>query len=151
MKKLYFLMITVLISVSSFAQPGSAHSLRVINETNCYQYFDVLGGIPCQCATQDHASGIIGIAPGATLYYPDSTTIGGTFPPSSPRGIMLARVLNQPPPYNCPPGGGTVGQPACGTPASVSYTTYESNCRVCASTTATWYPASSSCSQEARL
>lgn len=144
-------MITVLITVSSsFAQAPSAHSFRVINQTNCYQYFVVFGGTPCQCTNQEFDSGVIGIAPGAMLYYPDSTTIGGTFPISSPRGIMLARVLNQAPPFNCPPDGGTVGQPPCGTPASVSFLTFQTNCVRCAITTATWYPATS-CGQEARL
>lgn len=143
-------MIAVLISVSSFAQVPSARSLRVINQTNCHQFFAVFGDEFCQCGST-YSSNIIGIAPGSMLFYPDTTTLGGSFPVGAPKGISLARIVNQQPPFNCPAEGGTIGQPLCGVPPSVTFLTYQTGCVPCANTTAAWYPATTSCNQEARL
>lgn len=142
MRKFYILMIMVLATVSSFAQVPSAYALRVINETNCFQYFSISGDEPCNCGT-NYSSPIIAIAPGSILNYPDSTTLGGTFPALDPKGIVVARILDG---INfCMSNVGVIGQSVCGFPATFYFDTLASDCTVCSHTRAHWFEALNSC------
>lgn len=144
MKKLFFILIMLLMSASVFSQSNNGvRSLRVENHTSCRQYYTVVGGDLCNCTDPErinYASNMIVINPGQMHFYADTTTLGNTFPPSPAGFIYLARIVDTP--YYCPPfDGGTVGQPGCGGNSSVTYTSKHPDCTACGVTTATWYPA----------
>ena len=151
MKKLFFTLVLMLMSASAFSQFNGVRSLRVENHTSCRQYYTVIGGDLCNCTDPkkiNYASNMIVINPGQMHFYPNTTTLGGTFQVSSAMFIYLARMVDTP--YYCPPfDGGTAGQPGCGGSSTATYTSKNADCSACGITTATWYPAD--CEGMARL
>lgn len=150
MKKIYMFLVAMIISVSLFAQAKSAYSLRVENNTPCTQYYVVFGDEFCTCGTA-FSSIILTIAPFSSIFYPNSTSFSGTmgtFPPT-PKGLVGAKILDGP--TFCMPGGGAVGQTVCGFPMSYGYMALDGACNPCGPTKATWFPATNSCQETARL
>lgn len=83
MKKLFFTLVLMLMSASAFSQFNGVRSLRVENHTSCRQYYTVIGGDLCHCTEPEqnsYASNMIVINPGQIHVYPNTTTLGGTFP-----------------------------------------------------------------------
>ncbi|RYE00318.1 MAG: hypothetical protein EOP54_00615 [Sphingobacteriales bacterium] len=146
MKKLYFTLVSLLLSFAVFAQAPSARSLVVQNQTNCTQYYQVFGDEICKCGSQ-FVSNLFAIPPGGTHTYPTSVTLGGTFP-TIPKGIVGAKIPDGP--AGCPISGGTVGHQACNLPPVYSYLSISASCTPCGPTRATWFPAVN-CEQVARL
>jgi len=106
----------MLFSISMFSQEAetpfssiTAKRLKVINKTQCTQYFVVLGYDTCMCNDSDaYQSDLISIAPNTQTYY-DYQNLGGNFG-SIERGIVLARVVGHPMKRPCYTEG-TIGQP----------------------------------------
>ncbi len=149
MKKLLFILITTLVSVSTFSQAGqSVRFLDVFNNTNCEQYFVVFGGDGCSCNSQHYQSGFIKIAPMNTLHLNSSNlaTIGfgfSTYTGASHEFISAVRIGdNHHFESSCTfMNGNTLGQPGCaGSVSSWSFVVKDLNCHDCVHTTATWYP-----------
>lgn len=149
MKKLSLFLVSLLLSLAAFSQTSSpsAVGLVVENKTICTQYYLVFGDEDCECGS-NFTSPFIAIPPGATHYYPSSTTLGGTFPTSTPKGIVGVKTLDGP--VLCGAGGGMVGQTLCGLIQSYGFTALTSSCTPCASTKAAWFSATS-CSDKATL
>ncbi|OJV53595.1 MAG: hypothetical protein BGO31_01660 [Bacteroidetes bacterium 43-16] len=145
MKKLSFILISMLIAFAGFAQSPSAYGLVVENHTNCTQTYYVIGDELCKCGGA-YASPMITIPPGGVHVYPNSTTIPGF--PAIPKGIFGAKILDGP--VFCSPAGGAVGQAPCGLPPSYGFMTLLSSCTPCAMTKANWLPANN-CEEMARL
>lgn len=143
MKKLFFLLVFTVISSALFAQP---RSLIVQNLTNCTQYYMVFGDELCICGTT-YTGSFNAIAPGATITYMNSRTLGGTFPTLMDKSIVGARIPSGP--IVCNPSAGVVGEPVCGFPTVFSYVSFTLNCTPCSRSTARWFPATN-CGQ-ARL
>ena len=137
MKKLCFVLIAMLLSFAGFSQGPSAYGLTVENQTNCTQYYYVLGDELCKCGGA-YNSTLITIPPGGVHVYPNSTTIPG-FPTTPAKGIFGAKILDGP--MGCNPSGGAVGQGPCGLPPTYVFKTLLNNCQICAVTKATWIPA----------
>lgn len=147
MKRIASIVIAMLLSFAAFAQSPSAVGLMVQNQTNCTQYYYVVGDEMCMCGGM-YASNIISIPPGGTHVYPNSTTLGGSFPTTIPKGIFAAKIPDGP--LACATSGGSVGQAPCGLSTGYGYLSLTSVCTPCAVTKATWYPAFA-CSDMARL
>ncbi len=144
MKKLLLSLVIMLASIAAWAQAPSAYSLIVYNQTKCTQYFMVFGDAFCVCGSTS-ASVTIAIPPMTTFTYPTSVPLfGGT-----PKGIVGAKIFDGTP--GCSPTAGTVGQGPCGLPMSYGFMTFAGGCIPCAQTKATWYPATSSCQEPAKL
>lgn len=147
MKKLYFMLIALFVSVGAFAQVNSALSLVVQNQTNCTQYYQIFGDDPCRCGSK-YVGKIFAIPPGATHNYANSTPFGNTYPTAMGRGIVGARIPDGP--NGCATSGGTVGHQACNLPPVYTYMSISATCTPCAMTRATWIPAQN-CELTARL
>lgn len=148
MKKLYFLLVSLLMATSVFSQAAS--SLSVVNQTNCTQYFMVIGSDACGC-TPTLVSTVIAIPPAGTINYPNSTTIPGF--PADIRFILGARILNGP--TACNPLWSIVGSTLCGASAGYTFMALLQNpatgqCQNCATSRAAWYPAAT-CAGNAQL
>lgn len=146
MKKLCFALIAMLISFAGFSQGPSAYGLIVENQTNCTQYYYVIGDEICKCGGA-YSSTMITIPPGGVHVYPNSTTIPGF--PAPPKGIFGAKIVDGP--VGCNAGGGAVGQGPCGLPPTYVFKTLFNNCQTCAVTKATWIPANKCDIDMARL
>lgn len=147
MKKIFFILAALLLSIAAFAQPRAAYGLVVQNQTSCDQYYVVVGDELCDCGGT-YGSSIISIPPGGTHVYPNSTTIPG-FPTTTPKGIFGAKIPDGPIYCNVP--AGAVGQPACGLPPLYGFISIGANCIRCTMAKANWIPASNSCQEMARL
>ncbi|OJV53594.1 MAG: hypothetical protein BGO31_01655 [Bacteroidetes bacterium 43-16] len=147
MKKICFILLALLLSFVASAQSPSAYGLVVQNQTNCTQYYYVVGDELCMCGGI-YASNMIAIPPGGTHVYPNSTTLGGSFPTSVPKGIFAAKIPDGP--MACATSGGAVGQAPCGLTTLYGYLALNATCAPCSYTKATWYP-SFACSDMARL
>ena len=146
MKKLYFMLIALLCSSGLKAQVVSALALTVQKQTNCTQYYQMFGDEPCKCGSK-YMSKVIAINPGATHTYPNSISLGGSYP-AMPKGIVGARIPDGP--ASCITSGGTVGHQPCNLPPTYSYTSIAATCAPCSFTRATWIPGQN-CEQMARL
>lgn len=144
MKKLFSFFIALFLSAVAFSQ---SIGLIVENQTNCIQYYQVFGDEICRCGER-YSSNLIAIPPGGVHSYSSTISLGNTYPPGPPKGIVGARIPSGP--AGCRPQGGTVGAPACGLPLTYTYIAYDQNCRECQRTTARWMPAPN-CNSEARL
>lgn len=158
MKKLFFILIAVLVSVSAFSQTKpSVKYLFVDNKTNCEQYFVVLGSFKCPCEDEHYVSAFITIPPMSTLLLDSSVLANPTtgFGPTTFTGIpdeyiFAVRIRDNHPLSSCNfVNANTIGQPVCATLTSWSFTVKDLNCQNCANTTATWYP--DECGGTARL
>ncbi len=147
MKKLYFTLIAILFSIAAFAQAQSARGLIVRNQTNCIQYYQVFGDELCRCGTQ-YTSRIYTIPPGAVHNYPNSLTLSGTYPTTTPKGIVGARIPDGPAACGVP--AGIVGHRVCGFPLTYNYLSITPSCTPCSATKATWVDAPN-CDQMAQL
>lgn len=147
MKKLCSVLIAMLLSFAALAQSPSAIGLSVQNQTNCTQYYYVVGDEMCMCGGV-YASNLIAIPPGGIHVYSNSTTLGGSFPTTVPKGIFAAKIPDGP--LACATSGGSVGQAPCGLTTLYGYLSLTATCAPCANTKATWYPAYD-CSGMARL
>lgn len=134
MKKLFFLLVYTVISSALFAQ---AKSLIVQNQTNCTQYYVVFGDELCICGTT-YSGSFTAIAPGASITYMNSRTLGGTFPTLMDKSIVGAKIPSGP--IVCNPSAGVVGEPNCGIPSVFSYLSLNTNCTPCGHTIAKWIP-----------
>lgn len=148
MKKLYFFLLALILPVALWAQAPSAYSLRVQNQTPWTQYYYIFGGEVCGPCASTYSSMLIAIAPMTTVSYPNSLPLGGSYPPTTPKGIVGAKIPNGP--LICSPGGGTVGQPPCGLPTTYGYVTLNSSCAPVGNTKAIWVPATN-CQSTAQL
>jgi len=148
MKKLYFFLLAMILPVAIWAQAPSAYSLRIQNQTPWPQQCVIFGGEVCGPCASTYTSMTIMVAPMTTLSYGNSTTLGGSYPPSIPKGIVGAKILNGP--AVCSPGGGTVGQPPCGLPTTYGYVTILPGCTPAGPTKAIWVPATN-CQSTAQL
>lgn len=146
MKKLYFTLVAILFSFVAFAQAKSARGLIVRNQTNCTQYYQVFGDELCICGTK-YTSKIFTIPPGATHNYPTSVTLGGLYP-STPKGIVGARIPDGPAACGVP--AGIVGHRVCNFPLTYTYLSITPACTPCVTTKATWVDAPN-CEQMAQL
>lgn len=179
MKKLFFILISVLLSTSAFSQTDcedycatynipcpvgiacpngrAVERLQVENHTNCRQYFVIFGGNGCGgCESQYYFSDIITIFPMSTLLL-DSAAIsgigtGGSYTGAPHEFIAGARITTEhlyDSSCECVCGC-TVGQHCCGaTLTTFSFINNYPNCEECGSTTATWYPGE--CEEDAKL
>lgn len=151
MKKLFSFLVLLLASFSMWAQYApSARSLRVMNQTQCYVYFQVFGDEPCICGER-FTSKEFALAPGGTMDFPNSVTLGGTYP-STPMGIVGAYIFDAL--KQCQLGRkGVVGQPQdrCRYPLTYGhYVGFNPDCRDCGRILATWVPARG-CEEYAQL
>jgi len=146
MKKLFFILISIFFSVSVFSQVGVTN-LRVTNDTNCIQYFVVLGGDDCQCmaVTRSCHSDLISIPANSTKVL-NGSNLGGVNEDSKFRKtdfIFCVRIAEGPMDVGCF-AGGTVGQLDCGAPSfSYVYNAKIKKCELCKEnpkTLATWKP-----------
>ncbi|GEM63916.1 hypothetical protein SF1_18980 [Sphingobacterium faecium NBRC 15299] len=143
MNKLFSLLVALLISSIAFSQ---ARALRVENQTNCVQYYQIFGDDLCICGNK-YLSALIAINPGNVHNYNTSIPLGGTYPINASKSIVGARIPNGP--TLCQPTVGTIGEPPCGLALIYTYVAITQDCRPCAQTTARWFPATA-CGQ-ARL
>lgn len=143
MKKLFFFLVAMFITVAAFSQ---ARALRVENQTNCVQYYTIFGDDLCKCGDKV-SSNVIAINPGNVHTYGNSLTLGGTYSMSVPMSIVGAKIAHGP--ANCQPQAGTVGEQSCGLPPIYTFMALNQDCRECARTNARWIT-SSGCGQ-ARL
>lgn len=148
MKKLYFTLVALLFSFVALAQVQSARGLIVRNQTNCMQYYEAFGDELCRCGSQ-FTTKVIAIPPGAVHNYPTSMTLGGSFPPGTPKGIVGARIPNGPASCGTVPTG-VVGHQACGLPLVYNYMSISPTCSACVMTRATWIEPQN-CEQIAQL
>jgi len=160
MKKLHTFLFLMLFSTSMFSQAETPYSsvtakrLKVINKTQCPQYFVVLGYDTCKCNDSDaYQSDLISIAPNTQTYY-DYHNLGGTFPiGNNEKGIVLTRIVSHPKEKPCF-SGGTIGQPCSSEPSKIKYVANDANCKPCPSeniyTIAEWIPAQT-CEDDAIL
>lgn len=138
MKKLYFTLIAVLFSVVAMAQARSARGLIVRNQTNCTQTYQIFGDELCVCGTS-YTSRIFTIPPGGVHNYPTSVSLGNTYPPGVPKGIVGARIPDGPPACGTP--SGIVGHRNCNYPMTYTYLAFTPACTPCSTTRATWVDA----------
>lgn len=145
------MLVALLLSFAGFAKAPAAaygaYGLVVENHTNCTQTYIVVGDEICMCGGA-YASTMITIPPGGTHVYANSTTLGGSFPTTVPKGIFAAKIPDGP--LACATSGGAVGQAPCGLTPLYGYLALSTTCTPCANTKATWYPAFA-CSDMARL
>lgn len=134
MRKLLFFLVAMFISVAAFSQ---ARALRVENQTNCVQYYQIFGDEICICGNK-YVSALIAINPGNVHNYINSIPFGGTYPATAPKSIVGARIPTGP--AQCQVAGGTIGEPPCGLPLIFTYMAIDQDCRNCAQTTARWFP-----------
>lgn len=161
MKNLFFILISVLITIPVFSQSGvSVRRLEVYNETKCDQRFVVYGGDECPCGdgvNLPYHSGFITIAPMSSLILDSyelslpTTGFGATTYTGAPHEFISGvRVLDYNPfESSCEPGtagyGCTVSQIYCGAPTpytvcSLPLGAIDLDCKFCSWTTVTWYP-----------
>lgn len=138
MKRILFIALLSFLAYGASAQAGS---LTVVNSSNCTVYYIIRGDKPGTCNTSVTSS-FITLAPGATINYPNSTTIPG-FPTTTILWITMANIY--PRPLSCgAPDIFSVGEPCTGFPLTISYPVYKPTCILCnPSENATWVPASS--------
>jgi len=151
MKKLFSILIFMLISAPAFSQTGVPR-LIVQNKTACDQTYVVFGGNLCPCSeVESYHSDFITIPAGMTFDHPNLHALGGIFPPpNTPSVYLYGTRITEGFPEFCGIKGGTVGQYACGAISLThSFTALNSDCTDCAPTNATWHL--SSCEGEAIL
>lgn len=134
MKKFLSFFVAMFLSVVAFSQ---SYSLRVENQTQCVQYYQIFGDEICICGNKYNGA-VFAINPGGVHNYVNSVPLMGSYP-GIPKGIVGAKILTGPP--QCQVAGGIVGEPPCGLPLIFTYMALNQDCRPCAQTTARWIPA----------
>lgn len=136
MRKLLLFLVLLVSSTTLFAQPPTALGVRVINNSSCVVYYRIVGDELCKCG-QTYSSPIIALPPGGTILYPNSTTLGGSYPPGINKSVMGAYVYSGP--VSC---SATlirlIGQSYCSLPAVFGYTALTANCAGCTPIQAVW-------------
>ena len=136
MRKLLLFLVLLVSSTTLFAQPPTAYGVRVINNSNCMVYYRIVGDELCKCG-ETYSSPIISLPPGGTILYPNSITLGGSYPPGPPKSIMGAYIYSGP--LSCAATViGRIGQSYCGLAPVFGYTGLNPTCGPCAPIQAVW-------------
>jgi len=145
-------LLSFILIIFSFAGFSQASGLKVINNSNCYALFRIFGSEDCSCR-MDYYSNLIGVPSGGILYLTNTThwLIGGNFPISTPAYVhsvvMYGSKVCQDP-YISP----LFGEPACGYPTSVPFSTQDWGCaNLCDRLVAQWLHDDLSCEGTAYL
>lgn len=145
------ILLSILLSLLSFAGYSHARGIDIRNETQCDIYVQIRGSKECGSCQLDYMSDLILIPGGGNAFYPNTTMLGGTFPMIAPVYVHSALIFSGP--RHCQPlQTWLVGEPKCNYPMETFFFAQDMNCRtICDRLRAIWIPAQPTCEGLARL
>ncbi len=135
MKNILLSAILVLLSLAGYA---TSRGIQIINKSDCELNIEIQGSEKCPDCTIQYTSNWIVIPPIATVTFPNTTMLGGSFPTSYPAFINSVIIYSGP--RHCPRlERWLIGDPKCGFPHQIQFYTMNQNCeRKCPCLKATW-------------
>lgn len=145
MKNIFLILV---LSLLSFAGYSTSRGIEVMNRTDCDVYLQIQGSRQCPNCEIEFVSNLIVIPAGTVVTFPNTVTLGGTFP-TSPAFVNSAVIYSGP--RHCQPlERWLIGDPRCNYPRELIFWGMNKDCeRRCPCMRAIWEP--SECDGIARL
>lgn len=133
----------------SFAGYATSSGIEIINQSDCDIYIQIQGSKTCPSCAEEYISNMILVPAAGTTIFPNTTTLGGSFPVAMPAFVHSA-IIYSGPTYCQPLERWRIGDPTCNYPPDIAFWSMNQNCdKKCECLRARWEPAP--CTAIARL
>lgn len=136
MKNLFLSTLLVLLSLAGYAHSSG---MEIINQSSCEINVQIRGSKECGPCALEYFSNMIVVPGGGSVLFPNTMTLGGSFPAAGPVFLHSAVIYSGP--RHCQPQNWVIGSPKCNLPAMIHFFAQDQNCRImCDRLTARWLP-----------